>query len=146
MARPTAFRCVTSNIEKIAFLFTLRACVRWYRGCNKIPALATLPVSQAAFGAYITGKFTFSGMTTMGTFKIFFFIFHFFHLQLYLWSPSGKPLVLLKYPTSPPATTRLSASVLGRHRAVAYRSFAHFNCANTAHSSTGKPVVFCEGG
>jgi len=53
--------------------------------------------------------------------------------QVFKWSPTGKPVVPLRYPSSRSdcvsashgATTRLSASALGRHRAETYRSFAH---------------------
>jgi len=66
------------------------------------------------------------------------------------WNHTGKPVVLLKYPSSPSAsvfalraTPRQDTAVIRLALGVTSR---RSNYPLLLHSSTGKPVVFCEGG
>jgi len=76
MARSPTLRRVAGNVQKITFLLTLRAYIRWCYSRNKEATLAAFPVGLTAFRADIPCEFTFSSVTTVGTHKFIRFVFH----------------------------------------------------------------------
>jgi len=70
--------------------------------------------------------------------------------DLIKWIPTGKPVVPLKYPSSPSASV-FALQATPRQDAASIRLVFGVTSRPSInlffwHSSTGKPVVFCEGG
>jgi len=81
MARSATLWRITSHIEEFTFLLTPWAFIWWRGCCDEESALAAFPKSKTAFGTDISGKFTISDITAVGTLKFCLFILHSLHLN-----------------------------------------------------------------
>ena len=77
MARSAALRRIAGNVQKFAFLLTLRAFLRRCSRCDEIPTISTFPESQTTLRTDIPCKLAVTGVATVGTYPFLLLVFHF---------------------------------------------------------------------
>lgn len=83
MTGSATFRRIASDVQKIALLIALRACVRRCCSSDEKSTFRTFPIRKATFRTDILIKFPISSIATVRTHPFLWMVFHFIYLSFF---------------------------------------------------------------